>query len=293
MKEIKKVARAKINLGLDVVGKRENGYHDVRMIMQTINLYDKLQLKKIKVDKVVMETNLVFLPTDDRNLVVKVVKYFRETYGITTGVFIDLYKVIPVGAGLAGGSTDAAQAILGMNELFDLKLTMDTMLNIGIKFGADIPYCILGGTMLAEGIGEDLTVQDDLMQLNLIVAKPRISVSTAYVYENLRLEDIVVHPDIDGMIKAIQTNDLNGIVEKLGNVLEDVTIKGYPEIKAIKEALIKEGALGALMSGSGSAVFGIYENQRAVSLARKALMKNPLIKYVYETTTYNRKRGVR
>lgn len=287
MKEVRKIARAKINLGLDVTGKRANGYHDVKMIMQTINLYDKLRFKIINANKITMETNLSFLPTDHRNLVVQIVQYFKDTYSIKEGVFIDLYKVIPVGAGMAGGSTDAAATIYGMNELFELGLTMEEMLTIGAKFGADIPYCLIGGTVLAEGIGEELTVLNPLPEVHLVVAKPKISVSTAYVYGNLDLEGDINHPDIDGMVEAIKANEIDGVVSRLGNVLEDVTIKGYKEVEETKKAIIATGAKGALMTGSGSAVFGIYESVDDAKAAALVLKKHPLIRYVYVTTTYN------
>lgn len=287
MKEVRRIARAKINLGLDVIGKRDNGYHDVRMIMQTINLHDKLRLKKIQANKILMETNLPFLPRDERNLVVQIIKYFRETYDIKEGVFVDLFKVIPVGAGLAGGSTDGAQTIYGMNELFELNLSLDEMLKIGGKFGADIPYCIIGGTALAEGIGEELTTLPALPEMNLLVAKPRVSVSTAYVYGHLSLDEAIMHPDIDGMVRAIEMQSREGVISRLGNVLEDVTVKGYKEVLDIKNALIASGAKGALMTGSGSAVFGIYENASEAKEAARKLRKHPLIRYVFETATYN------
>lgn len=285
MKEIRRIAYAKINLGLDVVSKREDGYHNVKMIMQTISLHDKLRMKRIMADKVILETNLNFLPTDDRNLVVQVIKHVREIYGIQDGVFVDLYKVIPVGAGLAGGSTDAAQAILGMNELFDLKMTMEEMEAIGKKFGADIPYCIRGGTALAEGIGEKLTQLKPNIKMHILVAKPKVSVSTAYVYGNLDVNQIDVHPDIDGMIEAIESDDIQGIVDRLANVLEDVTVVGYPEVAQIKSAMVDNGALGALMSGSGSAVFGIFRDEQSMKIAATRLKNHELIRYIFETTT--------
>ncbi|PKM67220.1 MAG: 4-(cytidine 5'-diphospho)-2-C-methyl-D-erythritol kinase [Firmicutes bacterium HGW-Firmicutes-2] len=287
MREVKKKARAKINLALDVIGKRENGYHDVRMVMQTIELHDKIRLKKIKSDKILMKTNLPYLPKDNRNLVYQVVEYMKATYGIKYGVYIDLYKVIPVGAGLAGGSTDAAQSILAMNELFELGLDVDTMEEIGAKFGADIPYCIRGGTMLAEGIGEVLTPIKPIMKLHLLIVKPKQSVSTAYVYSNLNLETLSSHPDIEEMVNGIKADHLDQIVHNLGNVLEEVTFKGYPEVRTIKEAIISVGALGALMSGSGSAVFGIFSDQGTAHQAAKKLKRHEAVKQVFVTTTYN------
>ncbi|MCF8018567.1 MAG: 4-(cytidine 5'-diphospho)-2-C-methyl-D-erythritol kinase [Vallitaleaceae bacterium] len=287
MKEVKRKARAKINLALDVIGKRENGYHDVRMVMQTIELHDKVRLKKIKSDKILMKTNLPYLPRDNRNLVYQVVEYMKTTYGIKSGVYIDLYKVIPVGAGLAGGSTDAAQSVLGMNELFELGLNIETMEEIGAKFGADIPYCIRGGTMIAEGIGEILTPIKPIMKLHLLIVKPKQSVSTAYVYGNLDVMTISNHPNIDAMVRGIEEDHMGQIVQNLGNVLEEVTFRGYPEVKMIKEAIFNNGALGALMSGSGSAVFGIFEDQGMAHQAAKKLKRLEEVKQVFVTTTYN------
>ena len=287
MREVKRKARAKINLALDVVGKRENGYHDVRMVMQTIELHDKIKLKKIKSDKILMKTNLPYLPRDNRNLVYQVVDYMKTTYNIKSGIYIDLYKVIPVGAGLAGGSADAAQGILAMNELFELGLDVETMEEIGAKFGADIPYCIRGGTMLAEGIGEVLTPIKPIMKLHLLVVKPKQSVSTAYVYSNLDLKAITHHPDIDGMVSGIKADQLEQIILNLGNVLEEVTFKGYPEVEMIKEVILSTGALGALMSGSGSAVFGIYPEPSMAHQAAKKLKRHVAVKQVFVTTTYN------
>ncbi|VDN48105.1 4-(cytidine 5'-diphospho)-2-C-methyl-D-erythritol kinase [Petrocella atlantisensis] len=287
MKEVKRKARAKINLALDVIGKRENGYHDVRMVMQTIELHDKVRLKKIKSDKILMKTNLPYLPRDNRNLVYQVVEYMKTTYGIKSGVYIDLYKVIPVGAGLAGGSTDAAQSVLGMNELFELGLNIETMEEIGAKFGADIPYCIRGGTMIAEGIGEILTPIKPIMKLHLLIVKPKQSVSTAYVYGNLDVMTISNHPNIDAMVRGIEEDHMGQIVQNLGNVLEEVTFRGYPEVKMIKEAIFNNAALGALMSGSGSAVFGIFEDQGMAHQAAKKLKRLEEVKQVFVTTTYN------
>lgn len=285
MKEVKRIANAKINLGLDVVRKREDGYHDLRMVMETITLHDKLRLKKIRKKEVLLKTNLPYLPTDERNLVVQIIQYIRDIYKIETGVFADLYKVIPVGAGLAGGSADAAQTILGMNELFDLKLTMDEMLMMGVKFGADIPYCIKGGAMLAEGIGEQLTTIHQPMCLELVVVKPKVSVSTPYVFKQLKANEISNHPDIDGLIKALNESDLDQVVAHMGNVLETVTFEGYPQVLAVKEAIMASGAKGALMSGSGSAVFGIYNSREDCKRAAKVLSANTLVRSAFVTQT--------
>jgi len=285
MKEVKRIANAKINLGLDVVTKREDGYHDLRMVMETITLHDKLRLKKIRKDEVVLKTNLPYLPTDERNLVVQIIHHIKKKYNIGTGVFADLYKVIPVGAGLAGGSADAAQTILGMNELFDLGMTMDEMLAMGVQFGADIPYCILGGAMLAEGIGDQLSAIHQPMCLELVVVKPKVSVSTPYVFKHLKAESIVNHPNIDALVKALNEENLDEVIQYMGNVLEEVTFEGYPQVLEVKKAIMATGAKGALMSGSGSAVFGIYNSREDCKIAAKKLSTNPLVRNAFVAQT--------
>lgn len=285
MKEVKRIAYAKINLGLDVVRKREDGYHDLRMVMETITLHDKLRLKKIRKKEVILKTNLPYLPTDDRNLVVKIIRYMMDTYKLKGGLFADLYKVIPIGAGLAGGSADAAQTILGMNQLFELDLSLEEMKTIGVRFGADIPYCLAGGAMLAEGIGEALTPIQQPMTLELVVVKPKVSVSTPYVFKHLKADAIKTHPDIDGLIQALSDESLDRVVHNLGNVLEEVTFAGYPEVKEVKEAILATGARGALMSGSGSAVFGIYDTIDDCRRAAKVLSANDLVRSAFVAQT--------
>ncbi|GMQ56028.1 4-(cytidine 5'-diphospho)-2-C-methyl-D-erythritol kinase [Vallitalea sediminicola] len=280
-------ARAKINISLDVIGRREDGYHDVKMIMQTINLYDKINIKKIKKDEIKIQTNLSFLPVDERNLVYKVIKYLKDKYDIKTGVFVDLYKVIPVAAGLAGGSSDAAAALVGMNKLFNLHMSMNEMMEIGTMFGADIPYCLLRGTALSEGIGEKLTSLNRFPNAYVVIAKPGINVSTGFVYSNLDLNDIQVRPDTDKIIESINKGDLHQICLNMGNILETVTIKKYPVINEIKEYMIENGAIGSLMTGSGPSVFGIFEDKhKAHNLAHK-LKVNNIAKFVYTTTIFN------
>lgn len=285
MKEVKRTAYAKINLGLDVVGKREDGYHNLSMVMTSIEVHDKLRLKAIKKDAILMKTNLNYLPTDDRNLVVRIVRYMRDQYKIKSGVFIDLYKVIPVGAGLAGGSSDGAQAILGMNQLFDLGLTIEEMMAIGKLYGADIPYCVRGGTMLAEGIGDILTPIDHDLCLDLLVVKPKISVPTPMVFKVLKADEISWHPDIEALIQGLKSGDLRAVTNHLGNVLEPVTFELYEEVLKVKEAMEDTGALGVLMSGSGSAIFAVYASRAQASKAAKALNRHPLIKQIFVTRT--------
>jgi 4-diphosphocytidyl-2-C-methyl-D-erythritol kinase len=281
-------ARAKINISLDVIRKREDGYHEVKMIMQTVNLFDKINMKKIRKDEIRIQTNLAFLPTDERNLVYKVIKYIKQKYKIETGVFVDLYKVIPVAAGLAGGSSDAAAALVGMNKLFNLHISMKEMMEIGAMFGADIPYCLLRGTALSEGIGEKLTPLNDFPSVYIVIAKPNISISTATVYGNLDIDHIQDRPNTEEIIKGLSNGDLNQICNNMGNVLETVTEKKYPVIAQIKEYMMENSAMGAQMSGSGPSVFGIFKNKKdAYNLAHKLKINN-IAKYVYTTTIFNR-----
>ena len=271
----------KINLGLDVLRKRPDGYHEVRMIMQTVGLYDMLTMKKKKKDEIFMECNLPFLPVDERNLVHKAVSLMKETYRISEGVEISLNKKIPVAAGMAGGSSNCAAALKGMNQLFDLGLSIDELCNLGVKLGADVPYCIWGGTALAEGIGEKLTRISSMPQCSILIAKPSISVSTAFVYKNLKLGQLDHHPDIDGMIVDLDEKNLEGICEKLENVLETVTIPEYPVIEQIKQFLTEHGAMGALMSGSGPTIFGIYKDKKIAREALTALKGRKEVRQAY------------
>lgn len=253
-------ANAKVNLALDVLKKRQDGYHEVRMIMQTINLYDKLELKKTISPEIKIKTNLPFLPVDENNLAYAAAKLLKDTYEIKDGLFISLEKKIPVAAGMAGGSADAAAILHGMNELFELNLSLEKLQQLGVTLGADIPYCLLQGTALSEGIGEILTSLPPLPKCQCLVVKPAFNVSTPYAYRNLTLDEDTLHPDVDGMIKAIQSGDLSGITERLGNTLESVILPLHPEVEQIKQEMKRMGAENALMSGSGPTVFGIFSD---------------------------------
>ena len=253
-------AYAKINLGLDVTGKREDGYHEVRMIMQTVNLYDTLFIKEIDRNAVVIKTNKAFLPVNESNIIYKAATLMKETYEIEKGFFVDLKKHIPVAAGMAGGSADAAATMVGINNMYRLGIPLDRLMELGVKIGADVPYCIMRGTALAEGIGEKLTRLASLPDCQILIAKPPISVSTKSVYEKLDLSE-AVHPDIDGMIDCLKEGSLTGISSRLMNVLESVTVTDHPLINEYKEEMIRLGALGSLMSGSGPTVFGIFDNK--------------------------------
>lgn len=292
MREVRLKARAKINISLDVVRKREDGYHDLSMIMQTVNLYDKVNIRiaSKKASPIVIKTNLSFLPTDDKNLVYKVIEYMKLNYDIKENVFVDLFKLIPIGAGLAGGSADAAATIKAMDKLFHLCLSRQEMIDIGKRFGADIPYCIVGGTVLAEGIGDQMTLLEPFPDSSIVIAKPNVSVSTAFVYGNLKLDEIKHRPNNQMLIEAINHKDINTIAGNLCNVLEEVTIPEYPVISRIKELMIEHGSKGTLMSGSGSAVFGIFDRKDIAAKAANALKKQDIVKFVYSTTIFNRER---
>lgn len=265
MEKISIQAMAKINLGLDVLRRRENGYHDVKMIMQTVRLYDTLDFVKTEEENIVIKTDKEELPVNEENLIYKAAKRLFLHCGVKGGVEITLTKRIPIAAGMAGGSTDAAAALVGINRLFGLGLSKEELQEIGVEIGADVPYCIEGGTALSEGIGEVLTRLPDAPDCFVVIAKPEISVSTKYVYENLNANELKQHPDIDGMQKAIAEGDLDGICCRMENVLETVTQVRYPVIGQIKELLKGSGAENALMSGSGPTVFGIFkEEDRAV-----------------------------
>lgn len=275
-------AYAKINLGLDVVRRLENGYHQVRMIMQTVGLYDVLIFRAVK-SGIRITADSGELSTGEDNLIYKAARLLMETYGVEAGVEIHLEKHIPIAAGMAGGSTDAAATLLGLNDLFGLQLSPKQLRQMGVYIGADVPYCIMGGTALAEGIGELLTPLPPVPQGTLLIAKPDIQVSTKYVYEHLDARETWQHPDIDGMRSAIESADLAGIMERLGNVLETVTIEAYPVIAQIKREMLSCGAMGSLMSGSGPTVFGIYGSEEQAQAARDCLEKKGLAKELFVT----------
>lgn len=290
MKEISVKALAKINLGLDVVRRREDGYHEVRMIMQTIHLFDRLEIKKTSSGGITMTTNLSFLPTNENNLVYQAAKLLKDEFGIRDGIDIKLHKHIPVSAGMAGGSTDAAAVLYGMNRMFQLGLKRDELMRRGVKIGADVPYCIMRGTALAEGIGEKLTALPPMVKCPVLIAKPPISVSTKFVYEHLKLDETTVHPDIDRLVEDIRQKDLAKIAADMGNVLETVTIPNYPVIAEIKEHMLRHGAVNAMMSGSGPTVFGLFEDMAQAREAYEAMQASGLARQVYLTSIYNNAR---
>lgn len=282
MNEYKTKAYAKINLGLDVIGRLENGYHEVKMVMQTVGIYDELSFERAEAG-IVITTDSGELPTDENNLIYKAAKLMMETYGITEGVRIHLQKNIPIAAGMAGGSTDAAATMKGISKLFELNRPLKELRDLGVKIGADVPYCIMGGTALAEGIGERLTPLPAAPDCYLLVAKPDINVSTKYVYEHLDAEGVAEHPDIDGMVKAIEDGNLQGIIERMGNVLETVTVKAHPIIDTIKTRMKELGASEAMMSGSGPTVFGIFLEEAKARAAYEQLKQEQPAKQIFIT----------
>lgn len=294
IKHLRLKAYGKINLGLDVLRKREDGYHDVRMIMQTVGIFDRIDLIWKPDPGIQVETNLYYLPNNENNLVYKAARLLMDEFHIPHGVMIRLKKFIPVAAGMAGGSSDAAAVLFGVNKMFGLGLSTSDLMERGVKIGADVPFCIMRGTALSEGIGEVLTPLPPVPQCQVLIAKPGISVSTKFVYENLHANDLrpEQHPDIDGIVTAIRQKDLYGIADKLGNVLETVTVREYPVIQEIKDKMMEYGAVGSLMSGSGPTVFGLFTSPRAAGEAYEELRfgsASSLAKQVYLTNFYNQK----
>ena len=280
--------RAKINLTLDVVGKRENGYHDLQMIMQSINLYDTIQIRKTKTEGIRLTANYSWLPTNEKNIAYRAAELFFEESGICGGVAIEITNRLPVAAGLAGGSTDAAATLVGLNRLYKTHYSKQKLMEMGLKLGADVPFCILRGTMLAEGIGEELTPLKSMPYTHVVIVKPPVSVSTASVYKSLNLETIKQHPNTELVIQALEQGDVHQIAHNMVNVLEEVTIPLHPIIQDIKEGLMAQGAIGAMMSGSGSAVFGLFTTKEAAQRAVKYFKVNYGLREVYATTTYLR-----
>ena len=291
MNQIELKALAKINLGLDVLGRRENGYHDVRMIMQSIFLYDEVRIEKKEAAGIEVETNLKFLPVGEDNIAYKAAKLLIDEFGIGEGVRITLRKHIPVAAGLAGGSSNAAAVLFGMNRIFRLGLSQKDLMERGVKLGADVPYCIMRGTVLAEGIGEELKRLPAMPKCTVLIAKPPISVSTKTVYEALDSKEITEHPDIDGIIKGLELGNLKMIADSMGNVLEKVTVPMHPEIEEIKQEMKEAGALGAMMSGSGPTVFGLFESRAAARVAQRNIREKELTRQVYVTNIHSVRRN--
>lgn len=271
MEQLTIKAPAKINLTLDIINKRPDGYHEVEMIMQTLELFDVITIKKEvnqssslleATDNTVVTSNHSSLLCDKSNLVYKAADLLRNEFHFTEQLFIHIEKNIPIAAGMAGGSTDCASTLLGINQLLDLGLSIEDLQQRGVTLGADVPYCIVQGTALAKGIGEILTPLPNAPDCFCVVVTPTISVSTKWVYENFHLETIQEHPNTISMIQGIRENNNLAVISQLGNVLETVTIPAYPIIDSLKKTLIEQGADNALMSGSGPTVFGLFTSQQ-------------------------------
>lgn len=282
-KQIWMKANAKINLGLDVLRRRKDGYHDVCMVMQSLDLSDDVFLEKRSDDEIRLKTNLASLPDDESNLAYKAAKLMKEKYRIKQGVAVSIQKRIPIAAGMAGGSADAAAVLRGMNELFDLGLSMEELQKTGVKLGADVPYCVMGGCALAEGIGEKLTKLDGPSGYPILLAKPDIEVSTKHVYESLSLEDKSSHPDVKQLLQDVENHEVSAMARHIGNILETVTIAEYPVIDQIKKQMKVSGAVNSLMSGSGPTVFGIFEDGTVLQNAYSDMVKTGLAKDVIMT----------
>lgn len=275
-------AKAKINLSLDIVSKRENGYHNLKMIMHTVDLWDDITFKENNENEFLLKTNLKYLPNDGRNILYKAYKAFYDEAKITPqGFSVNLKKRIPVCAGLGGGSSDAAAELLFLNEYHGNLLDTEALLRVGERVGADVPFCIMGGTCLAEGIGEILTPLPKLPDCSIIILKPQNKgLSTKDIFSKVNINEMKYHPDTDGLIKALHEGNLKEIAKRMYNVLEDYSIKESPDIEEYKEALIKEGAIGSLMSGSGNSVFGIFEDKNVALNALENLKKLTKLAYL-------------
>ena len=286
MDKIELKAYGKINIGLDVIRKREDGYHDLDMIMQTVGVYDDVIISRedgTQTYEIEVSTDADILPNDKGNLAFMAAKVLMEAYDIKSKVKIHINKRIPIAGGMAGGSTDCAAVLRGVNKLFQLGLTDEQLQEYGVKLGADVPYCIVGGTKRAQGIGEILTDLPTPPKCYVIIAKPDAFVSTKFVYSHIRPAQIENHPDIDGIIESIKAGDLYGMCEKIANVMEDVTIPEYPIIQKVKDILKSNGAVNALMSGSGPTVFGIYDDEEKAKQSMDALSGKEFVSQLYLT----------
>lgn len=283
MKCLKLYAHGKINLSLDVLGKRSDGYHELRMIMQQIDLKDIVALEEIAENMIIIESESSEIPLDENNIVYKIAYTLKQKFKIDSGVKIKIEKHIPVSAGLAGGSTDAAATAKGLNELWSLGLSDGELSALVKPIGADIPYCLLGGTALAEGIGDRLKRLKPFKDRHILLANSGIEVSTASVYQNLDLSAVDKRPDTESLIAAIESGDTDYVAHNMVNLLESVTIARHPEIAELKQEMLENGAIGAMMSGSGPTVFGIFSSEEALDKCKAKLEGR--IKHLIKTKT--------
>lgn len=283
MDKLQLKAYGKINLGLDVIRKRPDGYHDLDMIMQMVDVYDDVIIEKKAGEEIVVKADAAVLSNGKDNLAYMAAKMLFDEFGIKSGVEITIHKRIPIAGGMAGGSSDCATTLIGINEMFNLGLSKQQLMERGVMLGADVPYCVLGGTAIARGIGEVLTPLPTPPQCHVIIAKPPISVSTAYVYGHIRPDEITKRPDIEQMTLAIKEQDLNKLSDLLYNVMEEVTVSEYPVIEKLKSIMLENGALNSIMSGSGPTVFGLFDDRKKVQAAMKALDSKELTEQLYLT----------
>lgn len=283
MDKLQLKAYGKINLGLDVIRKRPDGYHDLDMIMQMVDVYDDVIIEKKAGEEIVVKADAAVLSNGKDNLAYMAAKMLFDEFGIKSGVEITIHKRIPIAGGMAGGSSDCATTLIGINEMFNLGLSKQQLMERGVKLGADVPYCVLGGTAIARGIGEVLTPLPTPPQCHVIIAKPPISVSTAYVYGHIRPDEITKRPDIEQMTLAIKEQDLNKLSDLLYNVMEEVTVPEYPVIEKLKSIMLENGALNSIMSGSGPTVFGLFDDREKAQAAMKALDSKELTEQLYLT----------
>lgn len=280
MKTIEMTAYGKLNLGLDVIRKLENGYHELDMVMQTVTLADTIGFEVLDEDEIILTTNKKELSTVEDNLVYRAIVGMKEEFKIKNGIKAHLIKNIPLEAGMAGGSTDCAATLEAMNLLFDLGLSKEELMKRGVKYGADVPFCILKGTARAKGIGEELKALTPFHPCHILLAKPLDSISTKVVFEELEVSSIKTHPDMQALEAAIEKGDIHETAKAMGNVLEEVSIKHCPKIREIKETMMREGALNALMTGSGSTVFGIFTDLKSTQKAEEILSQDKELEFV-------------
>lgn len=282
-------ANAKINLALDVIGERDDGYHELCTIMQTVALRDKLTIRKLYTNRIKLNSNVKWLPNDERNLAFGAAKALIDMFDIDYGVLIEIDKKIPICAGLGGGSANAAAALLGVRKLFNLPISINELMEIGLSLGADVPFCIMKGTALAEGIGEDLTPITPCPDVHIVIAKPPVSVSTKEVFRQFKQENVSKRPDINKMIKDIENGNIKSLAAGLVNVLESVTAKEFVVIERIKRIMLLNGSLGAVMSGSGPTVFGMFEDKHTAQKAMSQIRADLNVKEIFLTNIFTPK----
>lgn len=263
-----KKAYAKINISLDIIGKQENGYHLLEMVMQTVDLYDEITIEE-RGEGISLDCNLDYIPKDAKNIAYKAAQAMLERFSIDRGVHITIQKRIPVAAGLAGGSTDAAAVIKGMNELFNLGLSREAMMEIGLTLGADVPYCLVGGTALCTGVGEIVTPLAPFSGVTILLVKPAFGVSTKDAYMGFALDKVKKHVETTKLIRAMERRQIKSVAYYMRNLLENVTLRKHPILKTVKYNMMEHGAVGTLMSGSGPTVFGIFEDDELAKNAAR------------------------